>query len=55
MELTSCGTEVRLSRADGVRETGVWVEESGLVEGPAGDRRGSELGQWLLDAPLLCP
>lgn len=40
VELISCGTDVRLS--GGVREMGVWVEESGPVEGPAGSGGGSE-------------
>lgn len=40
VELISWGTDVGLNGGDGVRETGMWVEESGRLEGPGGGGEG---------------
>lgn len=48
MEFISWGTDVGLTGGDGVRETGVWIKESGRVEcgvspGGGGEGIGGEI------------
>lgn len=40
VEFISWGTDVGLTWGDGVREIGVWIKESGRVEGPGGRGKG---------------
>lgn len=40
VEFISWGTDVGLTWGDGVRETGVWIKESGRVEGSDGGGEG---------------